>query len=653
MKEKISFAVLLLFFVMLGMTVPVSAKSYEEDGFVYRISKKQAVITDVKAVGDHLEIPASLGGFTVTRIDDRAMAREKMTKVTFPDTLQRIGYAAFQDCKKLKEVTLPGKLHRLDDRAFFGCTSLASVHFNDGLETIGNRAFSNCIALKKISLPATVKAIGDRSFEKCYKLSSVKLDKKLKSIGNQAFQKVYALKSITIPSGVKQVGDAAFSHCEDLARVKFVSGKTKLGEGVFYKCLSLKGAALPKKIKSIPASTFAGCVSIRRVTIPKQVSIIQKRAFYQCQSLKRVKLNKKIYAIGDSAFAYSGLKKLKLNARMQFIGNGAFCSTELRSLKLTSRVTFIGNRVFADCERLKTIYLPASVKGINPGAFNNCVSLQSIHVAAGNPNYSSADGVLYDKGSKKLIQYPLHKTNRSFRTPAGLQKIRDRAFAGNPYLKEVTVSAGTIGQYAFYNMESLKKVTIQNGTVKIGANAFAGNSSLSTVTLPDSVSYLGSSAFRETKICKIHIPSRLTHLGADVFYGCKKLTAFDGGRGSRYCVSEGVLYNASKTELIKYPAKKKGTVFAVPNSVKKVRSEAFEYVSNLTKIEFGKGLRTLQSNAIYGVKNLKSIVFNTKALRYGSSSAICDCGKLAVIVGPNTYTLRAMARNANATLISL
>lgn len=653
MKQKIGFSVTLLLLVMLVMVVPVSAKTYEENGFSYQVSSKQAVITGVANVGDQLVIPDQLGGFPVTRIGYKALAKREMTKVTFPASLKRINYAAFRDCKKLKEVSFPAGLKKLDERAFSGCTALTTVYFNNKLESIGDRAFSNCIKLKKVALSGSVKSIGIRSFEKCYKLSSIKLNKKLQKISRLAFYKVYAVRSITIPSGVKEIGDEAFSDCDGLARVKFASGKTQLGYGVFYNCESLKKAVLPKQIKSIPEATFSGCKSIKKVTIPKQVSLIKKRAFYGCKALKSVKLNKKVYAIGDNAFARSGLKQLKLNAKMQFIGNGAFRETKLQSLKLPSKVTFIGNRVFANCSKLKTIYIPASVKGVNPGAFHNCVSLRAIHVASGNKNYTSTEGVLYDKGRKKLIQYPLHKMNASFRTPSGLQKIRKGAFAENPYLKHVTISAKNIGSRAFADMLALKTVTIQNGAESIDASAFDGDQSLTQITLPDSITKIGSAAFRDTAVRRIHIPSRLSYLGGSAFDGCKHIVSFDGGRGSHYSVSNGVLYNGKMTTLIKYPMKKKGSTFVVPNTVRTVRSEAFDRTNNLTKIEFGTGLRELNYYAIYRAKNLKSVVFQSKSLSYGSSYAIYDCDKLAVIVGPDTYTFRSIAENANATLISL
>lgn len=652
MKKKLVFLALLFVMTVAMSSTHSFAKTYEEKGFKYFVRDKEAVITDTLNKGDTLVIPSTLGGFPVKHIYMYAFYNKKMSKVSLPSSIETIGSQAFYNCSNLKEITLPTNVKEIEYEAFYGCSSLASVKFNQKLTEISSMAFSNCISLRKVELPKEVRKIGREAFEKCYKLASVKLNSKLSTIGEQAFYKAYSLKSIRIPASVKEIGEEAFLRCEDLSSIKFAGQKTKLQKGVFNKCRSLKKIELPKKTSYISESLFKDCVKLNKVSIPQNVSIIKKSAFYGCKSLESVKLSKKVYAIGDSAFAESGLKKLKLNKNMQFIGNAAFRETKLGSLKLTSKVTFIGNRVFADCKKLKKIYVPAGVKGINPGAFNNCTSLRAIQVASGNKNYCSEDGVLYDKGKTKLIQYPLHKTNKSFRTPSSLKRIRSNAFARNKYLVEVTTAADTIGDSAFWNMKRLKEVTILNGTTKIKACAFQDCNRLTKLTLPDSITSIGAWAFSDTNIRRVKISSRLKDLDDTAFFKCDNIVAFEGG-SSKYRVKNGVLYNGNMTVLIKYPAKKKGKFFRAPKSVKIVRGEAFHRVKSLTRLEFSSRLKSLRYTAIYEMKNLKSIVFHNSKLSYGSSYGISDCDKLAVIVGPNRYVMRRLAKEAGATLITL
>ena len=69
-------------------------------------------------------------------------------------------------------------------------------------------------------------------------------------------------------------------------------------------------------------------------------------------------------------------------------------------------VTSIGDRAFFGCSSLTSVTIPDSVTSIGPLAFSGCSSLTAINVHAANPNYSSVDGVLFDKNQTTLIQCP-------------------------------------------------------------------------------------------------------------------------------------------------------------------------------------------------------------------------------------------------------
>lgn len=636
---------------------PVSAKAYEENGFYYEVDDKEAVITGAlydweKGEEPELVVPSSIGGFPVTRIGAYSFSGRRFEVITIPDTIKEIGSGAFSSNSELKSITLPSGLTSVAASMFSNCTSLTKVKIGGQVTSIQHDAFYNCISLKEIELPDNLRTVYDGAFSRCYKLREVKLGNKLTKIGRQAFHMNYDLKKVSFPKSLKKIHDNAFESCTDLTTITFKNPETKLGKSVFRGCKSLATATLPSKIKNVPEYTFYNCQKLTKVKLPGSVSIIKKKAFKNCYALKSVTLTKKTYAIGDQVFADSGLNKITLNDNLQFIGNGAFQNTNLKKLTLHNKVTYIGNRVFADCRKLKNISVPASVKGINPGAFNNCISLRAINVAAGNKKYSSQAGVLFNKEKTKLIQYPLHKTSESFVTPGTLKNIRANAFAENAYLKSVTITARTIGDYAFSSMNKLESVTIQNGAVKIGDSAFKNNVKMKKLVLPDSVQTIGAEAFENSSVKTVHIPSALKILGYDAFLGCHKLAAFEGGQGNYYKVKDGVLYNRSITKLIKYPAKKKDKSFSVPNSVKTVSSYAFDRTSNLVKLEFGSRISNMGYHTVYKAGKLKSVSFKTKKLGY-CSYPISDCNRLAVIVGPSDSVMQSIARDANATLITL
>lgn len=642
--------------------LPISAKAseaYESDGFYYRVSSDgNAVITgEVYREGEKkqekLTIPSKIDGYTVTAIGDDAFYGASYEEIDIPDTVKRIYSRAFCGNKKLKKIKLPSSVKTVSSDVFRSCSSLAEVTLGNKVHTIEAGAFSNCISLKKINLTDSLKKIHLRAFEKCYKLKKIYLGNKLTKIGDRAFYKANSLKKVTFPKSLGSMGKEAFAKCSALQKAVLPDTGVKLGEGVFRGCMSLKTVKLSKKMKTVPENMFRDCLSLEKMKMPASVTMIKKKAFMNCEGLKTFTLGKKVYAIGDRSFAYSGLERISLNKKLQFIGNGAFLGTNLKKIKLSNRVTYIGNKLFSDCRKLKTVSIPASVKGINPGAFNNCIGLRSIRVAKENKHYCSQDGVLFNKNMTRLIQYPLHKEDEAYTTPATLEKIRARAFEGNRFLKKVTVSAGKIGKYAFSCMTKLSHVTIRPGTVKIADGAFLASRKLKTAELPDSVKEIGVSAFSKTAIKKIHIPASLKSLGSDAFLDCDRMMEFEGGTTPSYRVADGVLYNRKMTTLIQYPARKPGRHFMVPDSVKSICSDAFDGTLNLVKLEMGAKLERLSYRAITGGKRLKYIIFKKKLSDSSAFFGSIECDSLAVIVGPNHYTMRRLAAYANVTLITL
>ena len=64
-----------------------------------------------------------------------------------------------------------------------------------------------------------------------------------------------------------------------------------------------------------------------------------------------------------------------------------------------------------------------------------------------------------------------------------------------------------IGEWAFYNCDSLEYVNIPNSVTSIGNSAFEGCDSLEYVNIPNSVTSIGDDAFYEcSKLKSINIP---------------------------------------------------------------------------------------------------------------------------------------------------
>jgi len=135
-------------------------------------------------------------------------------------------------------------------------------------------------------------------------------------------------------------------------------------------------------------------------------------------------------------------------------------------------------------------------------AFTNCSGL--IHVDAGNPNYSSLEGVFYDKAKTKLITCPISKTGTL----------------------TIPSSVTTIGNTSFYGCTGLISVLIPTSVKTIEESAFMYCTGLYSVNIPSLVTTLGAGAFQFcTGLTSVTIPSSVTAIGGVAFYQCSKLTS--------------------------------------------------------------------------------------------------------------------------------
>lgn len=113
-----------------------------------------------KNIGDITKVVVSDG---ITAVGDNAFSGlANLEDISLPDSIERIGVAAFQDCGAKKFVA-PAALKSIGKNAFLD-TSLKEVILNDGLETLGDRAFYGSNKIKTIVFPASVREIPTASF---------------------------------------------------------------------------------------------------------------------------------------------------------------------------------------------------------------------------------------------------------------------------------------------------------------------------------------------------------------------------------------------------------------------------------------------------------------------------------------------------------
>lgn len=152
-------------------------------------------------------------------------------------------------------------------------------------------------------------------------------------------------------------------------------------------------------------------------------------------------------------------------------------------------------------------------------------------------------------------------------------------------------------------------VTIPDGVINIGKDAFGGCDALKSITIPDSVISIGDKAFAGcTAFKNITIPNSVINIGNYVFAGCNSLQSINVSEGnSNYLSCGGVLFDKSKSVLIKYPEGEKDTSYIIPDGVTSIGDFAFMYCKSLKSITIPNSVTSFGDGAFMYCESLQSI----------------------------------------------
>jgi hypothetical protein len=430
----------------------------------------------------------------------------RLARVTIGNSVTSIGDMAFEWCERLTDVYYEGSKKEWKSISIgWDNDNLtnAVIHYN-GSTTVETVASGTSGDNLKWTLDSdgtlTISGTGNMedytnsiapwySNHSCIK--SVVIENGVTRIGEYAFFGCRSLASVTIPNSVTSIGDSAFLFCRSLASVTIPDSVTSIGDYSFYGCRSLTNVTIPNSVTSIGDSAFLFCRSLASVTIPNSVTSIGDYSFVGCRSLTNVTIPDSVESIGNYAFSYcESLGKIEVDSN-----NKDYTSVDgvLFDKEKTTLVQYpVGND--------RTTYkIPNSVTSVGNEAFASCTSLKKIEVDSNNKNYTSIDGVLFDKEKTTLVQYPVGNDRTTYKIPNSVTSIWDMAFYSCDSLASVTIPSGvtSIGDDAFYNCDSLASVTIPNSVTSIGDRAFDGCESLTDVYYEGSKKEWKSISIRE------------------------------------------------------------------------------------------------------------------------------------------------------------
>ncbi len=221
-------------------------------------------------------------------------------------------------------------------------------------------------------------------------------------------------------------------------------------------------------------------------------------------------------------------------------------------------------------------------------------NLESIEVSETNPNYTSADGVLYNKDITTVVTYPPGKTDETYIIPNSITSI---------YIFDLITT-------------NIKNIIIPDSVINIYGLPYVWG--------------------RNEWFLK---------------YGSSKLENISVSENNpNYSSIDGVLFNKEQTELVYYPYNHNVSSYAIPSGVKEfgvssfantgitdtviipstvedIQSFAFPYSRNLKTVIFEDGPRnlTIEYYAFYGCTNLDNIQLNGERIYKIDARAFKDC----------------------------
>ena len=460
MKKLLAITLTLAMILSLMSVATFTASAATEGDYEYDLTEDGAVITIYRGTDTDLTVPATLGGKPVTEIDAYAFYDiDTLETVTLPDSLQVIGSYAFSSDNHLTAITLP-----------------------DSLRVIGSGAFSYCDQLTAITIPANVVTLNEYAFEGCSGITSIEV-----ASGNTFYHVagnclietdrkslVVGCQTSVIPNdgSVTEIDWGAFSGCGTLTEIVIPEGVTRIRPYAFLRCNALATLTLPSTLTIIDASAFSECASLASLTLPESVTEIGEWAFEACATLTEITVPAGVTEIGGGAFAgCTAAESLTVAA-----GNPAFKSVDNCLIEIETGTLIVGckNSVIPD---------DGSLTAIGDGAFERCDALTSVVIP---------DGVTRI-GRRAFYECP---TLTDVTVPDSVYDIGGGAFLFTPWYEAQPDGLVYVGKVLLgYKGECPDTLVIDDGTVGIAGEAFSSESGLLDVTIPQSVIFVGDTAF--------------------------------------------------------------------------------------------------------------------------------------------------------------
>ena len=433
-----------------------------------------------------------------------------------------------------------------------------------------------------------------------------------------------------IPEFVESIAAFAFSNCQKLKSVVLADKVTSICEGAFQNCINLESITWGAGLRSIWGKAFENCTALKSIVFTDSIEDVSSDAFRGCTNISSItfakgkyfdldSLPKEFFPWGQNAFTLDGVRyapykafdreEAALLAVVDLPKDADTVFPDITTLIIPAKVEHYGfiykvsecKSSFRQFPSLKRLELPATVKKVDIAEIEN---LQEVVVDKGNTEFSTEDGVLFNKQKTVLISFPRRRDVKEYLIPDGVQQIAEEAFRGQPYIEEIVFPDSTIAieKRAFADCRSLREVHLGNNIKKIGIESFAYTAIERFVLTPNA-----------------RFVNQHTWDGKTPFYG-SKLKAFElDGENELYTVIDGILYikNSWGLRLKFCPPAYEGHL-QIPEEVKVIGSCSCWGCTGITSLFIPEGVETIGDDAFSGCTKLESVDIDGHIDKLGS-----------------------------------
>lgn len=571
-----------------------------------------------------------------------------LTHISFPASLKFLGKESFAECSSLESADCPNPMMRVESDSFRGCIYTHEV-LSDTESTPAE--YFKWTPLKKDYAVIT----GYHGNDRIIRIPSFIEGKQVTTLGTSLFQGNPIPKEIYVPDTVTVLQKDVFRECPNLETVHLSENISKITTTMFSGCTSLRKINIPDSVSELKKGSFRDS-PVTDVHIGKSMRILSPEAFgiseYDertgsfrlARNLKNIDVDAEnpyltakngcVYSrdgkelitgmsefhnisipegterIAESAFAnMRDLTDISFPESLREIGAYAFYNSGLRSIRIGRNVRKIEEQAFGNSSNLSSVIFEDGIEEIGDGAFDNCpivsVTLPSTIRSLGNRSFSCFGGY-----NDRMMGFRIAENNPYLHTDGTALYRLDGE-------KKILVSIYD-RQYRSYEDEQLE-YTVEPGTTHIADEACMNCSRLAKVTLPEGLISIGDNAFAFTGVSSLYIPSSLQHIGETAFSasenwdgsyrGLDSVTIAEGN--TWFFIQDHTLYMnlpEGGSELLLYFGEDDAIV--ISSQTVKIEKSAFAYRS-VKELTLPRSVREIGEDAFKGCENLSRIRFGT------------------------------------------